>query len=270
MPFDKSKITIDPDTSRLGAVEMTGAVAHVLCEAGTLEFRYNGQNYTLHEHECMIVRVQQLFEHLQRSPQLVARCIYITPDFIEICTPKNNYGIRGSLALFANPIMPLNPVQFERMKRDFDYMAYRYNENDHLFQDDVMIGSTQVLFLDFYDVHAKLYGHGDVVTEQNASIVGRFIALLQDCNYVKHREVSWYADRLFVTSKYLSEVCKNTSGHAANYWINRFATIHIRRLLAERKLTLTQISDQFGFSSPAYFSRYVQKNLGRAPSALRE
>lgn len=270
MAFDKSKMAIDFDASRLGATEMYGTVAHVLCLAGTLEFSYNGENYALHRRECMIVRVQQLFDNLRRSPDLKACCIYIAPDFIEVCTPKNNYGIRGSLLLFSNPVMPLTPAQFERMQRDFDCMAYRYHEDDHLFQDDVMIGSTQVLFLDFYDVHAKLYGRDDVVTEQNSSIVGRFMALLQAGHYVKHREVSWYADRLFVTPKYLSEVCKNMSGHAANYWINRFTTIHIRRLLGERKLTLTQISDQFGFSSPAYFSRYVQKNLGRTPSALRE
>ncbi|MGF0097582.1 helix-turn-helix domain-containing protein [Prevotella sp. SGI.027] len=75
---------------------------------------------------------------------------------------------------------------------------------------------------------------------------------------------------MFVTPKYLSEVCKIVSGKTAFYWINRFTTIHLRRLLKEHELSFKQISDQFGFSSLAYFSRYVQKNLGMPPSAFRE
>lgn len=96
------------------------------------------------------------------------------------------------------------------------------------------------------------------------------MALLNDGNYIKHREVTWYADKLFVTSKYLLEVCKSVSGKVANYWINRFAAIHIHKLLRERDMTFTQIADMFEFSSPAYFSRFVQKNLGAAPSTFRQ
>ena len=33
------------------------------------------------------------------------------------------------------------------------------------------------------------------------------------------------ADKLFVITKYLSEVCKKVSGFPANYWINRFTLI---------------------------------------------
>ncbi len=132
-----------------------------------------------------------------------------------------------------------------------------------------MMASLQLLFLDFFDAHARLHGR-DSVSEQNASIISRFMALLEEGHYVKHREVGYYAERLFVTPKHLSEVCKEVSGRAANYWINRFTTIHIRRLLRAHDMSFTQISDLFEFSSQAYFSRFVQKNLGMPPSAVRE
>ena len=82
--------------------------------------------------------------------------------------------------------------------------------------------------------------------------------------------VTWYADQLCVTSKYLSEVSKKTSGYAANFWINRYTTLDISRLLRDKRLTFVQISDIFGFSSPAYFSRYVAHNLGMNPTEYRE
>lgn len=91
-----------------------------------------------------------------------------------------------------------------------------------------------------------------------------------DGTYRQHREVSYYADRLCVTSKYLSEVSKKVSGYAANYWINRYTALDIARLLKDKSLTFVRISDMFGFSSPAYFSRYVQRNLGMNPTEYRE
>ena len=77
-------------------------------------------------------------------------------------------------------------------------------------------------------------------------------------------------DNLCVTSKYLSEVSKKVSGYAANYWINRYTILDITRLLRDKSLTFVQISDLFGFSSPAYFSHYVQQHLGMKPTDYRE
>lgn len=101
-------------------------------------------------------------------------------------------------------------------------------------------------------------------------IITRFMQMLERGDYVKNREAGYYADKLCVTPKYLSEICKSVSGKTANYWISRFTTIHIRRLLRERKMSFTQISDLFEFSSPSYFSRFVQKHLGVSPTNFRE
>lgn len=56
------------------------------------------------------------------------------------------------------------------------------------------------------------------------------------------------------------------SGYPANYWINRYTSMDIARLLRDKSLSFVQISDMFRFSSPAYFSRYVQRTLGLNPT----
>lgn len=63
---------------------------------------------------------------------------------------------------------------------------------------------------------------------------------------------------------------KKVSGFSANYWINRYTILDITRLLRDKSLTFVQISDMFGFSSPSYFSRYVQQNSGISPSDYRD
>lgn len=270
MDFDKSKMIIDHDLRRLTSEEVDGWVAHILCYQGHYDFTFDGRPFTLDPHCGMIIAVQRLLEDMKPSTDFVAKCIYVENSYLEYCTPKNNYGIRGSLLLFQNPVMRLNDEQFKRLDMDFHYMEYRYNQDNHHFQDDIMYCCTQALFLDYYDFQVSECGADAPISEQNTSIINRFMELLNSGNYIKHREVTWYADKLFVTPKYLSEVCKSVSGKPANYWINRFATIHIRRLLRERELSFTQIADKFEFSSPAYFSRFVQKNLGVSPSSFRQ
>ncbi|MDO4163489.1 MAG: helix-turn-helix domain-containing protein [Bacteroides sp.] len=132
----------------------------------------------------------------------------------------------------------------------------------------LLIYNINTMILDFFDFHSHLYGESDIST-QSAIIMNRFLAMLENGEFRENRDVTYYADKLCVTSKYLSEVSKKISGYAANYWINRYTTLDISRLLRDKSLTFVQISDMFGFSSPAYFSRYVQHNLGVKPTDYR-
>lgn len=270
MAFDESSIIIDHDLDRLGTDDkVLNHVAHVLCEQGQLDFIFNSEPFTLRAGDSMIVRLQRLIEDKRPSADLRATVIYVTPEVVEVATPRSNYGIRGSLALFHNPIMSLNEQQQARLRRDFDEVESRQQHTEHRFREEELYCALQMTFLDFFDFHAGV-DYDRPISARNAEIMAQFIQLLQQGNYIKHRELNFYADKLCVTPKYLSEVSKDISGMGANYWINRFATIHIRRLLHDRSMSFTQIADIFEFSSPSYFNRFVQNHLGKTPSAFRE
>ena len=194
---------------------------------------------------------------MEASNDFRCRIIYVKPEFVTLCTPQSNYGTKGQLALFLNPVMHLNREQQDICLRDFELLEQRINDTSHM------------AILDFFDFHARIYGENDITT-QNASIMNRFLKMLEDGAYREHREVTYYADCLCVTSKYLSEVSKKVSGYGANYWINNYTILDITRLLRDKSLSLVQISDMFGFSSMAYFSRYVQQYSGIKPSDYRE
>ena len=216
----------------------------------------------------MIVRKGKLIEKVHPAEDFRVEVIYIAAKFIELSTPQSNYGTRGQLALFLNPIMNLTPEQFAQCQRNFDNLRLRLRQTSHHFYRDMLINKVQSLIIDFFDFHAALYQEQDVST-QYALLMNRFISLLESGAYREHREVTWYADQLCVTSKYLSEVAKSVSGYGANFWINRYTTVDISRLLRNKSISFVQISDLFHFSSPAYFSRYVLHNLGVNPTGYR-
>ncbi len=244
-------------------------LAHLLCLAGSCSYRFNGNVRNLQRGDLSIIRKRENIEYVRPSDDFQCRIIYARSSFIELCTPRTNYGIKGSIALFIDPIIHLTQEQFDLCMRDYDILQSRISNTHHLFWRESVVNAMQAAILDFFDFHARIHGDSDITTQQT-SIMTRFIELLDSGIYREHREVSYYADKLCVTPKYLSEISKKVSGYAANYWINRYTSLDISRLLRDRSLTFVQISDMFHFSSPAYFSRYVQRTLGLNPTQYRE
>ena len=257
---------------RLGIVRTDSEeeyLAHLLCLEGTCSYRFNEKEFELHAGDLSIIRKRKMIGKIRPSDDFRCKIIYAKPGFIELCTPQSNYGMKGALSLFLNPVMHLTPEQQIICRRDFDLLEQRIKDTEHRFYREILFNAMQTAILDFFDFHARIYDESDIST-QNASIMNRFLKMLEEGTYREHREVTYYADCLCVTSKYLSEVSKKVSGYAANYWINRYTILDITRQLRDKSLTFVQISDMFGFSSPAYFSRYVQQNLGVKPSDYRE
>ena len=206
---------------------------------------------------------------LRESPDFRVDVIYVTQEFIEQSTPQSNYGMRGHLALFRNPIMRLTPRQQEICGQNFDNVRLRLAQTDHRFRRDALRNAIECMIIDFFDFHAQLYGE-DRISSQQHQLMEQFIELLERGDFRRNRELGYYADKLCVTPKYLSEVAKKVSGLPAAYWITRYTSLDISRLLRDRRLSFTDLTDMFGFSSPAHFSRYVLKNFGAKPTDFRE
>lgn len=266
---ERRDIIVSDTLTDIGKGEVAGYLCHAYCHMGFCEFTYNNNVYRLKDGECLIIRRGDMVERVSESNDFLVDVVYVTPEFIEVSTPHSNYGMKGSMALFNNPVMSLTEEQQKVCALDFDYIKRRLALKTHNFHRDAMINAIQCMIIDFFDFHASLYGN-EKITSQYAELIERFMALLERGDYRKNREINYYADKLFVTSKYLSEVCKKVSGFPANYWINRYTVLDISRQLRDRKKTLTALADAYNFSSPGYFSRYVQKYLGIKPTDFRE
>ena len=263
-------IIIDSTLSRIDDEEMAAYLCHAFCRQGHCTFERNGKAFRFEAGDCLIIpRRGDLVERLHESPDFVADVVYVTQEFIEVCTPQSNYGMRGHLALFENPIMRLTPEMQQVCARNFDQIKRRMAQSQHHFHRDALINAIQCMIIDFFDFHAELYGT-DKISSQSNQLMNRFVELLESGEYKEHRDIGYYADKLCITPKYLSEVAKQVSGFPANYWITRYTALEISRSLRDRSLTLTEISDRFNFSSLSHFTRYVQKYLGAKPMEFRE
>ena len=262
-------ILIGSEMAEVPERQREGYITHALCCTGSCRFALGPEEHRLAAGDCMIIPQQSLqLRLLEQSPDFEVEIIFVSSEFIALSTPHSNYGMRGHLALFEDPVMHLGAEQQAVCALNFDYIRRRLALPHHHFHRDAMINAVQCMIIDFFDFHVELYGERRVTTQQ-AVLMQRFLAMLDRGDFRRFREVGHYADELCVTPKYLSEVCHKVSGQSAMYWITRYTVLDISRMLHRPDLSVEAVSDMFGFSSQSYFGRYVQKHLGLAPSELR-
>ncbi|MBR5086597.1 MAG: AraC family transcriptional regulator [Muribaculaceae bacterium] len=107
-----------------------------------------------------------------------------------------------------------------------------------------------------------VYGQGDVYFKN-------FIELIEE-NVNKEHEVAFYADLLHITPKYLSEVCKQKSGHKAKEIISSFLISKIKQEIIMSGKSIKTISYEYGFADQSSMGKFFYKMTGQTPGFFRK
>lgn len=243
-------------------------IMHILCLDGSMSFAFHNVHYNIVKGDYIIFPNLALGSDFEVSSD----CRYIIMSFPETfvisMALRSNYGFIGRFALLRNPVMKLSVSEFEKCSLDLQRLRERLGERDHLFREEMIGHLLLAHILDLYDIHARKNSSMHV-PERTAMILGRFIEMLYQGDYIQHRNIDYYASKLCITPHYLSEICKKVSGEPASYWIDRFTIYELIRLLRKKELPIAEIAEMLNFSSLSYFSRYVQRHIGVSPSAYR-
>ena len=243
-----------------------GHIVHILCCGGNMGFTFQDTRYNIAVGDYVILPNGELGSEFSISDDFQGILMSLSETFV--ASIRSNYGIIGHLSLLQNPVMKLSPHDFRICEAALQCLRMRMTEKGHSFYEELLGSLLTAHILDLYDIHARSRNISQL-SEHTASQLRKFIELLYNGEYIRNRELDFYASRLCITPHYLSELCRKVSGRPATYWIDRFTIQEITRLLRQKELSLTAISERMNFSSVSYFSRYVQKRLKISPSEYR-
>ncbi|WP_353718631.1 helix-turn-helix domain-containing protein [Dyadobacter sp. 676] len=106
------------------------------------------------------------------------------------------------------------------------------------------------------------------VQSRPSSITTQFRKLLSQ-HFKTVKSPSEYAGMLNITSSYLNEVVKETSGQPVSHWIQNEVMMEAKRLLYYTDLSIKEIAFGLGYEDHAYFSRLFRKVSGRSAGQFR-
>ena len=97
----------------------------------------------------------------------------------------------------------------------------------------------------------------------------KFMTLVAE-NFKNQREIGFYADKLCVTSKYLSTMLKQETSMTALDWIEKHVVLYAKSCLSSTSMTIQEISDDLDFPSQSVFGKYFKRVEGVSPKAYRQ
>ena len=105
-------------------------------------------------------------------------------------------------------------------------------------------------------------------TSRKHKIVHEFFTLIFD-HYKEAKDVSFYADKLCVSPKYLSTVVKRETDRTPKDCIDNYVILESRVLL-NSSFTIQEISQQLNFPNQSFFGKYFKKHTGMSPLNYRK
>lgn len=121
-----------------------------------------------------------------------------------------------------------------------------------------------------YVLHIKIrpqelnvnYSHSDKLFNTFKYYLGK--------HYQEKRDVRFYADRMHVTVKTLSNILKEKTGKSAKTAIDEYTVMQLKLILRNSGQTVKEIAWQFHFSSLPFFCEYFRRHTGMTPQQWRE
>jgi AraC family transcriptional regulator, transcriptional activator of pobA len=88
-------------------------------------------------------------------------------------------------------------------------------------------------------------------------------------NFILVKRPVEYAKRLNISTPYLNECVKTTTGHSVSYHIQQRVILEAKRLLHHSNKTVKEISSELHYDDHSYFIRLFVKVTGMTPLAFR-
>jgi AraC-like DNA-binding protein len=264
----KTVFLYSTDFFGMNGPELNHTCMHLLCTAGEGSFVFNEHCYHIMKNDLVVIPMPDRIKNLAAHPDMLVEWFAADYKFLQNLLPSNNYSIGGSISLNRDPVISLNDEQARRMLEDFHRLRDRMGDRDLQFYHQLMGSLCLTMMYDIFEAHAQREAT-DTHTDRTAYIVKQLMALLATGVCQTERDVSYYAERLNVSPKYLSATVKRVTGHSVTSYIDRHAIPILKDYLDDDRLSLTQIAERMNFTSLSYFSRYCSKHLGHSPSEYR-
>ena len=241
---------------------------HLLCTEGEGSFVFNAKCYQIKKNDLVVMPNPSRAKSLVAVPEMKVEWFAADNKFLASLLPSNNYSIGGSISLNQDPIIKLTDKQAVILLADFHRLRDRLSDRHLLFYRELIGSLCLTMMYDIFEPHAQREVT-DSHSDRTAYIVKQLMQLLDTGISRTEREVSYYAERLNVSPKYLSATVKRVKGHSVSSYINRATVPILKGFLDDERLSLTQIADRMNFTSLSYFSRYCTKHLRQSPSEYR-
>lgn len=244
------------------------------CMEGYIQLDINNKTYLLEDGYLLLGLPNTIISHTMLSPRNKIRLAGFSTRFLRGIVKMEKVTWNTAVYIHNNPVKHVGTDKHEIFNYYKNLIIAKINDAPHHYHREVMLHLFSALFCEMLGTLSKEVHQGETDPQEEgikqADLIFRnFIQKLSEDNGM-HRSVSYFADALFYSPKYLSKVVKKTCGKTPLELINENTIEHIKYRLKHSEKSIKEIADEFDFPNQSFFGKYVKAHTGISPARYRD
>ena len=240
----------------------------VVCTRGSYSFKVNEENMEARAGETLF-----LTENVHFQIESVSADLEYSLLFYRI-TPIRD--ILGNTVMMMRLYATLNPRPFIVLATGEEYALADYTQllpSASYTESTMFDGHERKLLMlsltyRLCSIFNRKVVQGGEASGHKIDIFVKLITLISD-HYPKERSVSFYADRLCLSPKYLSSMVKGIRGYTVQDLVFKAIIRRAIFLMTSTSKTIQEISDELNFPNASAFGTFFKKHTGLSPKNYR-
>ncbi len=154
----------------------------------------------------------------------------------------------------------------------FSLLKVYFNQSECTCISQLMLLQLKAFFVGFHEYlqrNPQFRPEDEVKSYRVRELFNRFMMLMER-DYKQSRDVNYYADLMHITSKYLTNIVRQVTGHTPKTIIDQYVILQLKMQLQRTSQSIKEIAWEYHFTDVSFFCRYFKKHTGLTPQQVRE
>lgn len=261
---------VDPRIAKLNQLltESISCFSYTLVLNGTASVRYDDKIANLAKNDILIYTPGMMIKTLETSDDFSALCLMGD----EATTYEIPYA-RNVISASYYPAVMHSENKLSLTECEAHWLENRLKEinlyinSDHIYKKECLYSLYSLFILDLLNAESRFR----IDHEFNGHTIDLFLKFMKLIteNFARHHDITFYADKLAVTTIYLSRIVKRFSGQTVKNHVDRLLIMEASYLLTTTDDPISIIAERLNFATPASFSKFFTKQKGISPREYR-
>jgi len=163
------------------------------------------------------------------------------------------------------------PVVTNIINGMFALLKVYFDQSECTCISQLVLCQLKAFFIGFHEYLQRnpQYRPDEVKSYRVRELFNHFMMLLER-DYKISRDVNYYAAQMNISSKYLTNIVNQVTGHTPKTIIDQYVILQIKMHLKRTTQSIKEMAWEFHFADVSFFCRYFKKHTGLTPQQIRE
>ena len=165
-----------------------------------------------------------------------------------------------------------SPVVTNIINSMFSLLKVYFNQSECTCISQLVLLQLKAFFVGFHEYlqrNPQFRPEDEVKSYRVRELFNRFMMLMER-DYKQSRDVNYYANLIHITSKYLTNIVRQVTGHTPKTIIDQYVILQLKMQLQRTSQSIKEIAWEYHFTDVSFFCRYFKKHTGLTPQQVRE